>query len=365
SVPSEPPQRAAEQLRGVEPVTAVAARRLDGSRCGLLRPAQSHESLDHVGVRAADGRGHGRGGARGGGGRGGELPAELEQHPPGDLRADARGAGDGLGVLLGDRAPQLLRVEHREHRESGAGPDAGDRLDDAEGLGLLGVREPVEGQRVLADDQLGVEGELGAVAGRAERLRGGADEVADAADLEHEGVEVDAGDTAGQGCDHPASLEHLFDQWREVERSRARRASRSARAQIAWALVRAPPVASSATGPGPRHSWVSAIATASEASAGCGATSRPSRRISIVWICFLSARPLPVTAAFTSEGVWSAVGMPRSAASSSAIPETWAVPITVEMLFWLKTRSTATASGANSSSAARSPRAMASSRRSS
>src|SRR5699024_2911793 len=188
------------------------------------------------------------GAAPGAGADGGELPAELEQHPPGDLRADARGAGDGLGVLLGDRAPQLLRVEHREHRESGAGPDAGDRLDDAEGLGLLGVREPVEGQRVLADDQLGVEGELGAVAGRAERLRGGADEVADAADLEHEGVEVDAGDTAGQGCDHPASLERLFDQWREVERSRARRASRSARAQIAWALVRAPPVASSATG---------------------------------------------------------------------------------------------------------------------
>src|SRR5699024_7842750 len=181
----------------------------------------------------------------------------------------------------------------------------------------------------------------GPVAGGAQRLRGGADEVADAAHLEHEGVEVDAGDTPGQGCDHATSLEHLFDQCREVERSRARRACCSARAQIAWALVRAPPLESSATGPGPRHSWVSAIATASEASAGCGAASSPRSLTSIVWICFLSARPLPVTAAFTSEGVCIAAGMPRSAASSSAIPETWAVPMTVEMLFWLKTRSTA------------------------
>src|SRR5699024_9205247 len=326
------------------------------------RPAETYQGRDHIGVCASRrGRRLRRGGAGGGreGRRGGQLAAQLEQHAAGDLRPDAGGAGDGLRVLLGNRAPQLLGLEHGEHRERGARPDAGDGLHDAEGLGLLELGEAEEGHRVLAHHQLGVQGQLGPVAGGAERLRGGADEIADAAHLEHEGVEVDSGDPAGQGCDHPTSLEHLFDQWREVERSRARRASSSARAHTAWALVRAPPVASSATGPGPRHSWVSAIATASEASAGCGAVSRPSRRTSIVWICFLSARPLPVTAAFTSEGVWSAVGMPRSAASSSAMPETWAVPITVEMLFWLKTRSTATASGANSSSTARSPRAMA------
>src|SRR5690606_2685172 len=139
------------------------------------------------------------------------------------------------------------------------------------------------------------------VTGRGEGLRRGAHEVADAGHLEHEGVEVEADDPPGQGCDHATSLEHLFDHCREVERSRARRARRSASAHTACALVRAPPVRSSATGPPPRHSWVSAIATASEASAGCGAASRPSSFTRTVWICFLSARPLPVTAALTSE----------------------------------------------------------------
>ena len=65
--------------------------------------------------------------------------------------------------------------------------------------------------------------------------------------------------------------------------------------------------------------------------------------IAVTWA--LSARPLPVTAALTSLGVWSATGMPRRAATTMAMPDAWAVPITVRTLCWANTRSTATASG--------------------
>ena len=59
----------------------------------------------------------------------------------------------------------------------------------------------------------------------------------------------------------------------------------------------------------------------------------------------LPARPLPVTAALTSLGVCSATGRPRRAEHTIATAPAWAVPITVRRLCWLKTRSTATASG--------------------
>ena len=70
-----------------------------------------------------------------------------------------------------------------------------------------------------------------------------------------------------------------------------------------------------------------------------------SSRVTIAPTWALSARPLPVTAALTSLGVCSATGMPRRAAATIATPLTWAVPMTVRTLCWLKTRSTATASG--------------------
>ena len=61
--------------------------------------------------------------------------------------------------------------------------------------------------------------------------------------------------------------------------------------------------------------------------------------------CSFPARPSPVTAAFTSLGVWKATGSPARAASSATTPLAWAVPITVRTLCWLNTRSTATTSG--------------------
>lgn len=66
--------------------------------------------------------------------------------------------------------------------------------------------------------------------------------------------------------------------------------------------------------------------------------------------CPLTATPLPVTAALTSLGVCVATGSPRRAAATITTAAACAVPITVRTLCWLKTRSTATASGVTRSS---------------
>src|SRR3954453_7757933 len=50
-------------------------------------------------------------------------------------------------------------------------------------------------------------------------------------------------------------------------------------------------------------------------------------RVTIVVTCSLSARPEPVTAAFTSLGVCSATGSPRLAATTIATPAACAVPL--------------------------------------
>jgi hypothetical protein len=67
--------------------------------------------------------------------------------------------------------------------------------------------------------------------------------------------------------------------------------------------------------------------------------------VTIAPTCALVARPLPDTAAFTSLGVCNAIGSPRRAATTNAIPLAWAVPMTVLESERAKTRSTATASG--------------------
>jgi len=79
--------------------------------------------------------------------------------------------------------------------------------------------------------------------------------------------------------------------------------------------------------------------------------------------CPLTATPLPVTAALTSLGVCVATGSPRRAAATITTAAACAVPITVRTLCWLKTRSTATASGAIRSSHRSTSASMASRRR--
>ena len=112
----------------------------------------------------------------------------------------------------------------------------------------------------------------------------------------------------------------------------------------------------------PRHTWVMASARASAASAGLGISDRRRIRTTIAPTWALSARPLPDTAALTSLGVCMAIGSPRRAATTSAIPLAWAVPMIVLESERAKTRSTATASGRCSSIQASRPLSMVTSR---
>ena len=95
----------------------------------------------------------------------------------------------------------------------------------------------------------------------------------------------------------------------------------------------------------PRQTWQMARASASEASAGRGASSSRRIRVTMAPTCSFEARPEPVIAALTSLGVCRVTAMPRRAATSIATPAACAVPITVCTLCWANTRSTASAVG--------------------
>ena len=103
------------------------------------------------------------------------------------------------------------------------------------------------------------------------------------------------------------------------------------------------------TGPGRRRArrgrWPAPSASA--ASAGVGASGSRSSRVTIaVTCCLVGPAAAGDRGLDLAGGVQVATGMPRRAAATRARPLTWAVPMTVRTLCWLKTRSTATASGA-------------------
>src|SRR4029079_14966954 len=123
---------------------------------------------------------------------------------------------------------------------------------------------------------------------------------ADSPDLQHRAGERHRGDPPGDERDH-ALLTFL-----------ALPAAASAASIRAWAP--------------PRQMWVMASASASAASAGFGTASSRRIRVTIAPTWALSARPLPDTAALTSLGVCSAMGSPRRAAHTIAMPLAWAVP---------------------------------------
>src|SRR5439155_20217455 len=140
-------------------------------------------------------------------------------------------------------------------------------LQDLEQLALVVGLEAVEGQRVLAHDQRGGEERLVAGAQPGPRARSGLHREPDAADAQHDAARAVTGDPTGERRDH----------------------ERSARA-------------------GARQAWQIASARASAASAGLGSSANRRIRVTIRPTWALSARPEPVTAAFTSLGVCSTTG---------------------------------------------------------
>ncbi len=91
--------------------------------------------------------------------------------------------------------------------------------------------------------------------------------------------------------------------------------------------------------------WQHASASASAASAGLGTSRSASNRVTIACTAALSARPSPVTASFTSFGLYCATGTPARAAATSARPLACPTDIAVRALAWNSTRSTASADG--------------------
>ena len=122
------------------------------SACLTVQPRPTRASRDLVAATrpwpAAPG------GAAGATGRGGaDLVAQLEDDALGALAADAGHLGQGDEVAAGDRGAQRVRRVDGEHGQRQPRPDAGDGLHLLEDVALLVGGEPVEGQRVLADDQ--------------------------------------------------------------------------------------------------------------------------------------------------------------------------------------------------------------------
>ena len=214
---------------------------------------------------------------------------------------------------------------HRQHRLGQLGPDTAGGLQQLEHLLLVLVEEAEQRQRLLADHHARRQAWPACpIAQRGQGVRRAVQLEADPAHLEDGGAEGRRRRPVPRTNAIIGSLlpggGHLGD--RRVDAGLARRRARCGRSPAPGRRRR-------------RRAW------AARRAAAAGVTIAPT--------CALSARPLPVTAALTSLGVCSATGSPRRAATSSAMPLAWAVPITVLTLCWLNTRSTATASGRCSS----------------
>src|SRR6185436_8047489 len=107
-------------------------------------------------------------------GRADRLPEAVLQLQQQLLRALLPDAGYGDQCLLvtrGDRSTQGVRTVHGEHRLGQTRTDPARGLEQFEDLTLVVVREPVQRERVLADDQGGRESGLAAHPESGERVR--------------------------------------------------------------------------------------------------------------------------------------------------------------------------------------------------
>ncbi len=134
----------------------------------------------------------------------GDLLAQLDDHPLGGALADPRHGLEALRVAGGDRPQQLARGAAGEDRDRDLGADAGDRGQVQEEVALLLAGEAVERQRVVAGDEVGVQGRLLAAGGhRLQGLGGDREPVADAGRLDHDVIGTANQNLAADRGDHP------------------------------------------------------------------------------------------------------------------------------------------------------------------
>ncbi len=163
------------------------------------------------------------------------------------------------------RGEQLARRPAGEHGERDLRPDGLDAEQQQEELALILGGEAVQGERVVTDDEMGVEPDLPADRRHvAERLRGDRQAVADPLAVDDDVVGPPDRDGAADERDH----------------------------------ARATAAAS-----GARFAWQTATASASAAWSGAGGAGSESRCWTMSWTWALPARPLPHTAPFTCCGV--------------------------------------------------------------
>src|SRR6185295_14969763 len=86
-----------------------------------------------------------------------ELLLELEDDALGGLLADPRDRLEACVVAHRDRLAQLRRRRSRDDGERNLRADARDGEEMDEELALLGIREPVQLERVLANVEVGVD----------------------------------------------------------------------------------------------------------------------------------------------------------------------------------------------------------------
>ena len=125
----------------------------------------------------------------------------------GELGADAVGAGDHRLVAAADGGRQLLGAEHRQYGQRDAAADALHAGQLPECFALSGRTESEQGPAVLADLQLGEDGDVPANrAERIERPRAGLHLVTDAMDVDDGAVGAGFGQDSMEAGDHRATL---------------------------------------------------------------------------------------------------------------------------------------------------------------
>ena len=167
-----------------------------------------------------------------------ELVLELHHDP---LRRLAPDPGDRLEprqIVTGDRAAQLGRRRPRDDRERHLRPDPGHAEEQLEELALVGARESVELERVLADVQVRLDGRL--LADPRSDARRRRDQVADTADVEHDPGRRARGNGAAQARDH-ASLpkEIMRRRYGRPRTARSHPIIRSSGGASAWQIATA------------------------------------------------------------------------------------------------------------------------------
>ena len=133
------------------------------------------------------------------------LLAKLDDQPLGGPLANAGRRLEPLCVPRGNGSQEIARRAPGQDGDRDLGPDPRDGRQVQKEVPLLLAREAIEGQRIVACDQVGMQGRLLAPRRhRLERLRRYREAVADASRLDHHVVGAAHEHLAANRGDHPA-----------------------------------------------------------------------------------------------------------------------------------------------------------------